>query len=599
MGKWTASDGEVTVVLELKANGRFVWTERTAADEETDVGTWRVDGESLRVVVEGEEEAMQVPFRLLKGDRLWLNVPEEGQYTLERAAASHDDKEPADQTQGPAGKKAEWKTVKGTAGGCHVRERLLYDGKVYWATLSPDGSRYAGTVSLGASAWAPIVDGRKGATFKDIDDLAFTPDGKQIVFHAKRDGKWFLVVGEKEHAPCDKIKGEQFSPDGKRLAYLAGYGRKWAVDVDGKRGQAYEEVEDVTFSADSAVLAYRAKSEGKWWVVAEGKRWGPYDDVQGLTVSPKGGGAAFIAKKKEDHFVVRDGKETKAAGIPQGLAFSPDGKRLAYAVWRPLEGMVVVDGKPQATYTNVTHPVFSSEGKHVAYGAVTAAGEAIVVVDGEMQAAHGKPSPYVRVENLVMSRDWKCAAMSAQHAKTRKYHVLVNGKPGPACESVWAIAVSPDGSRAAAYVKRGNDYFVLVDGKQHGPYTRTLSTKPRFSDDGKRLIYEAKRGGKEFLVVDGKAGAEGSPAVYLTFSPDGSHAACRIDTKSTVGDMTFHRIAVDTEAGPLYDSVCEPRFVGGEGKDKPAVMYVANRGKSLVLVRHPLPAPGTAPAGKP
>jgi len=427
VSKWTASDEETEVRLEFTADGQFTRTMSGPGWREIDRGTYRVVGSEIHVEAEGEEVTTVVPFRFVGPDRLWINVPEEGPITLERVKPDKPIKpdgpgkpdqpvkpDEPDESDGPVKPDTEWKSVTGTTPGCTVEERLLSEALVLAATLSPDGSGYAGTVRAKNGERTLVVDGKKGATYAEIKDIVYSPDGHHLLFQAKQDGKWRVVVDDIEYDTCDEIKAFRFSPEGRQLAYLARIGSKWAVDVDGVRGPLWTDVADVTFSADGARWAYKAKQDDQWWIVAGDERWGPYLSVSLLTLSPKGGHVAFVAEKGSSplmaaRFVVRDGKATSIAGKVYSLRFSPDGMRLAYPVVRKNDGFVMLDGDGQATFKDVSSPLFSVDGRRVAYAAVSTEGETFVVVDGKRETKHGAAAGYESVSHFLLDADWSRA----------------------------------------------------------------------------------------------------------------------------------------------------------------------------------------------
>jgi hypothetical protein len=117
----------------------------------------------------------------------------------------------------------------------------------------------------------------------------FSLDSSRVVYRAKRQGKWLVVVDGKPGKPYDEIEKEAlsdrgwlrdevtFSSNGTRIAYRAKSGGKWFAVVDGQEGPAYDEVAPLVFSPGGQHFAYAARRKDKWVFVADGIEGGEYD----------------------------------------------------------------------------------------------------------------------------------------------------------------------------------------------------------------------------------------------------------------------------------------------------------------------------------
>ena len=108
------------------------------------------------------------------------------------------------------------------------------------------------------SAWNVIADGQKQKIYRNIGNLAFSPDGKRLAYAAEeRDGKWRLSLDGSEQKPYATIAAGtlRFSPDGKYVAYAAKAGEKWMIVVNNHEGKPYDGVSDMVFSPNGKYLA--------------------------------------------------------------------------------------------------------------------------------------------------------------------------------------------------------------------------------------------------------------------------------------------------------------------------------------------------------
>lgn len=318
--------------------------------------------------------------------------------------------------------------------------------------------------------------------------LCFSADGSRMAARMER-GNTFTVLVEGDEGPAyEKVGGMgAFSPDGERLCYLAQEAGQWFMVTDGKEGLKYKDVNLPAFSSDGKRMAYRAqRADGECMVVndMEGRL---YDSVSKKSVfSPDGKRLAYRAQRGGDSFVVEDGAELKAYDEVGEPVFSSDGKRLGYWARRAGRHFMVVDGEEGKTiYRDCGDPAFSSDGKRIAYGARRKTGEWCLVIDGKESGSY---------EHIGMESE----------------------ADGP--------HFSPDGSRVACQVWHDGKRYMLVDGKETGPYDKI--SRPVFSPDGKHLAHLAGRGEKWLLVCDGREGKEYDAFMPgLFFSPDSKHLA--------------------------------------------------------------------------
>jgi hypothetical protein len=120
--------------------------------------------------------------------------------------------------------------------------------------------------------YAFSLAGKPGREYDKIQGIVLSPDGRRYAYHARREGKWFLVVDGEEKAELYELKeapsfwefeywleAAVFSPDSRSFATRALKEKdKWAVAVDGKPGEEFDFVGRPTFSLDGTRVAYWA-----------------------------------------------------------------------------------------------------------------------------------------------------------------------------------------------------------------------------------------------------------------------------------------------------------------------------------------------------
>jgi Tol biopolymer transport system component len=111
-----------------------------------------------------------------------------------------------------------------------------------------------------------FVDGGKSEKgYEEAAFLAYSRDGSRHAFAARRGKEWFVVADGKEGPSFDRVVTPKFSPDGKYLVYRARKeGKRFVVvaDTSGKtlrEHPTYEQVYDVRFTADGRSVAYGVK----------------------------------------------------------------------------------------------------------------------------------------------------------------------------------------------------------------------------------------------------------------------------------------------------------------------------------------------------
>ncbi|WP_158414155.1 TolB family protein [Geobacter pickeringii] len=346
-----------------------------------------------------------------------------------------------------------------------------------------------------------VHNGVAGKPYKTVGTVVLSPDGKRIAYGALVDGKWRMVVDGKEGAPFNTVKSPLFSPDGSHLAYQAMAGERWHIVVDAapnagtpKRYLSHE------FSGDSSRIAY-------------------IDDVD---------------DKATGRLVVSDlafSRQTVVATGVLSMQLNADKTRIA-ALSTSNGTQSVMDftfDKPESVrkgqpYENVQGYAFGPDGAALAYIAIRAGKPLMVMNSKEMPLPDG-----VMANRPVIHPDMKVAGSLMFLNGTTYLQELPQGTRESGYETAESLVYSSDGRYHAYAAKKGENWFVVVNGKEGPAFDRVVT--PKFSPDGKYLVYRARKSGRRFVVVADatgktvKAHPEYEQVFEVQFTADGKSIA--------------------------------------------------------------------------
>lgn len=127
--------------------------------------------------------------------------------------------------------------------------------------------------------------------------------------------------------------------------------------------------------------------------------------------------------------------------------------------------------------------------------------------------------------------------------------LVFNGKPGQIYREItdFKLALSPSGSGHTYAAKKGDAWFMVVDGKEYGPYENV--GPPVYSPDNKHIAYEVQKKGKWQIAVDHTkfSPAYGSFFEKPYFNADSSRIAYVINGDETgkmrlvISDLDFSK----------------------------------------------------------
>ncbi|MBF0327649.1 MAG: hypothetical protein HQL10_00655 [Nitrospirae bacterium] len=185
---------------------------------------------------------------------------------------------------------------------------------------------------------------KEGALYDEVSHLVFGSEGNSLSYIAKKDGKFYLVLNDKEELIPDGTypsppvirpdnKGAGLLITGKDGAYF-----HQAFYSDGSKRIFYKECGSLTYSKDGRFHSYVAIRNEKFTIVVNGKEGPFFDRVMEPQFSPDGKYVAYRARHGEERFVVvadTNGKIVKKHSSYDRVfetVFTDDGKSIAYGV---------------------------------------------------------------------------------------------------------------------------------------------------------------------------------------------------------------------------------------------------------------------------
>jgi Tol biopolymer transport system component len=275
--------------------------------------------------------------------------------------------------------------------------------------------------------------------------------------------------------------------------------------VDGREGEGFGNVKSPVFSPDGAHLAYQALAGDRWLLVVDGTVH-PGTPKGYLThgFSSDGSRIAFIDDQERGRLVVADTafkSQTVIDPAVSQMQWSGDRARLA---------AIGADGARQRVLTfgfdkvaavtrgpsedSVDGVVFGPDGLSVAYIAERS-GKRYVVLDGREEPLFSDV-----IGPLVIHPSGRALGALLNSTRGAVFHQFFDlGATEPGYEEAEGLTYSGDGRSHAYAARKGESWFIVVNGKEGPPFDRVVS--PIFSPDGKLVVYRARKDGKRFVVV--------------------------------------------------------------------------------------------------
>lgn len=154
------------------------------------------------------------------------------------------------------------------------KETILPGGNIPGApVVRPDG-KGAGIIVSSANGfflYQTVTDSSsKDTVYEEATELAYSNDAGTYTFAARNGTNWFVVVNGVQGPLFDRVVSPIFSPDGRLLIYRARKdGKRFIVIADAGNGKivrqqpAYEQVFQPVFTADGKSIAYGVKEGQK------------------------------------------------------------------------------------------------------------------------------------------------------------------------------------------------------------------------------------------------------------------------------------------------------------------------------------------------
>jgi hypothetical protein len=363
--------------------------------------------------------------------------------------------------------------------------------------FSKKKNRY-GYVAIKNNKMFAVIDGRHERPYEAVANIVFSPDGLQVVYHAKTGNDHFIVHNNREGQRYDgifKVTGIIYSSDSRNFAYVGLNKKKMVLVVNEREQQTCNAIYEVLFSPDSNHIAYIARHGKKYYVIRDGEKSKGYDRIANLSFSPDSNSLAYVVMENGNWFVIKDSKKFPSgtmAGIP---SFSPDSIHFAYALMRGGIWNVIVDNVEGPSFDRPGRFRFSPDSLHFAY-TIFKNGNWYMVTDKGLEKA------FDRISEFFFSSDGN--RISYNGYRDEKWFNVTDGQESNSYDWIELPIFSLNSKHVAFAARKGDKGFMVVDGQERAHYD--LVGQPVYSPDNVHLVYTAKKNDNWFFVLDEKPG---------------------------------------------------------------------------------------------
>lgn len=378
-----------------------------------------------------------------------------------------------------------------------------------------------------------------------------------------------------------------FGDRGNAVAYKVERGGKQYAVINGAAGKPFNTVESMVFSPDGRKFAYTGMDEQNiWHLVSDARADIMFNHIGEPVFSPDSRHIAFQASANEDWYIVVDNKQNMGGKNSYSQpVFSADSSKLAYIEYSDDSSMKLYVSDLEFNIIRiidrVTSPLARSrDGRKIAVVVNHNGKQKVVTMSFDRPDVISEGVSYDSVDTLVFSSDGESLAYIA--AKGNDRYLVFDGRETPlSAASVKTLLINPDGkSVGAVLVEKSGAVF-----RQY--FQGSISEKrydevdvPVYSKDGTQHAYVARRGKSWFVVVNGAEGALFDKVVSPGFSPDGNRFVYRARKDGKRFVVVTDSKGQTLRQHPPYEQVLPPVF----NPDGQSVAYGVKDGDRLKWV---------------
>lgn len=397
-----------------------------------------------------------------------------------------------------------------------------------------------------------ITNGVAGPQFDAIHKWKpiVTKDFTKIIYAGKRKGKTHVVVNDKEELAVDDILPESIIVGRDKHGYIAKVAGGFTAIVDGHASESFKEIRpvqllngqagywtsdekktaflgilkngdsnlivdgrviktisakggpivSVTINSDASHIGIvRAVEKNKQQAFIDGQPIGqPFETINQLIFTEDARGHAFVARLNELH-VVNDGVQGAGYQWVEQLMFSKNGARVFYIGQRGKVRFLVQDrGEIVGPLPFITN-----------YRLLTVDGDQLVFEhEGRFHHLHDRSDKSNLTDRRQSVSFFEYVGQGKSHRMVAsRTSLTVDGKPRGKFDALVQSLQSSDGRHVAIVVRRGKQFFVVIDGHESPSFDHLsvgTPNKPGLflqSDRPDRFTVLGARGGRMIRVT--------------------------------------------------------------------------------------------------